>query len=154
MKRPLRNAALFVIAAALTVSLHAADGSSTPAGLPDAAGSVGRTLGALAFVVALFFGGVWLFRNWQRMLQSRSGSKLNVIEARSLGPRQAVYVLAYEQQRFLIGASAAGVSLLTELPDAEPSTAAANREGSVGPAFGQFLQHARKALLATGGGRS
>jgi flagellar biogenesis protein FliO len=85
--------------------------------LPDAAPSLVRVLGALALVIGLFLGGVWLFRNWQRLgVRRGSGPKLNVLEARSLGGRQSIYVIAYEQERFLLSATPAGIHLLSHLP--------------------------------------
>jgi flagellar biosynthetic protein FliO len=82
--------------------------------------SVVRVMGALAVVLALFLAGVWLFKNWRR-LASRKGAapKLNVLEVRSLGQRQAIYVVGYEQQRLLLASSSAGVTLLSHLPSAE-----------------------------------
>ncbi len=88
--------------------------------LPNAGLSLLRVAGSLALVLALFFGGVWLFKNWQRMAVGRGRTpKLQVMEARPLGPRQALYVVAYEHQRFLVAASPAGVSLLTHLPETD-----------------------------------
>ena len=110
-------------------------------GLPDVAGSVVRMLAGLAFVLALFFGGVWLFKNWQRVSRVKSKSKLNVFEARSLGPRQALYVVGYNEQRFLVAASQAGISLISALPEAaqEADTAPAVTNGA--SAFAQVLQN-------------
>lgn len=86
--------------------------------LPDVGLSLLRLVGALALVLAVFFGGVWLFRNWQRLIAGRAQRlRLQVLEARHLGARQALYVVAYDQHRFLVGASPAGLSLLTRLPD-------------------------------------
>ena len=80
-----------------------------------------RTVGALAFVVALIFGGAWAFRNMHRLRQTGSPQrKLHVLEAKSLGARQAIYVVAFEQQRLLIGSTAQGLTLLTHLPDGAP----------------------------------
>ena len=91
--------------------------------LPDVGMSLLRVLGALAFVLAIFLGGVWLFRNWQRLTIQRGRSpKLNVIEVRSLGGRHALYVVGYEQERFLLAASPTGVNLLSHLQSAEPGT--------------------------------
>ncbi len=110
--------------------------------LPDVGLSVLRVFGALALVLALFLGGVWLFRNWQRlMLQKGRAPKLNILEARPLGNRYALYVVAYEQQRFLIASSPAGITLLSQLPAAEPG----NGNGAGAPAahpvsFAQTLQ--------------
>jgi flagellar biogenesis protein FliO len=90
----------------------------TPA-LPDASFSVLRVFGSLILVVALFLAGVWLFRNWQR-LAARQGRapRLNILESRSIGGRQSLFVVGYDQQRFLVSSSPAGVQMLTPLPDA------------------------------------
>jgi flagellar biogenesis protein FliO len=85
-----------------------------------------RMLGALAIVFAVFFCGVWLFRNWQGLLRQRGvAPKLRVMEFKSLGTRQALYVVAYERQRFLISSSSAGVALVTSLPEADDETVSA-----------------------------
>jgi flagellar biosynthetic protein FliO len=87
--------------------------------LPDGGLSVLRVFGALALVIGLFLGGVWLFRNWERLARQHGHQpKLNIIETRPLGGRQALYVVEYEQERFLLASSPSGVSLLTHLPDA------------------------------------
>ena len=79
-----------------------------------------RLLGALAIVLALFFAGIWLFRNWQRLSHHEGqGPKLSVLETKSLGHRQALHVVAYEQQRLLISSTPTGLSLLTHLPTAD-----------------------------------
>jgi flagellar biogenesis protein FliO len=85
----------------------------------DIAGSIVRMLGALAIVFAVFFLGVWLFRNWQVILRQRgTAPKLKVLEVKSLGTRQTLFVVGYERQRFLISSSTAGIALVTELPEA------------------------------------
>jgi flagellar biogenesis protein FliO len=105
-------------------------------GLPDMGVSVIRMMAALAFVLAIFFGGVWLYRNGQRLAWRKTGApRLAVLESRTLGNRQAIYVVGYEQQRLLIGSSSAGLSLLAQLPPAE--TPAATPPGS----FSQTLQN-------------
>jgi flagellar biogenesis protein FliO len=98
---------------------QSAAGSLGPPPLPEAVPSLLRVLGALGVVLGIFLGGVWLYRNWQRLALPRGGRpKLNIIETRPLGGRQALYVVGYEQGRFLIASSPAGVSLLSHLPDA------------------------------------
>jgi flagellar biosynthetic protein FliO len=107
--------------------------------LPNAGLSLLRVVSSLALVLALFFAAVWCFRNWHRLtLQRTRAPKLRVIEARALGQRQALYVVAYEQQRFLVAASPAGLALLTRLPDgaAEEAPLAARA-----PNFTAALQH-------------
>jgi flagellar biogenesis protein FliO len=88
--------------------------------LPDTGASLIRVAGSLVLVIAIFLAGVWLFRNWQR-LSVRHGAtpKLNIIEVRSLGQRQALYVVGYQQQRMLLASSPAGIALLSHLPTVE-----------------------------------
>lgn len=109
--------------------------------LPDAGSSVLRLFGALALVIAIFFTGVWLFRNWQRFALRKGGvPRLSVVEMKSLGQRQAIYVVGYEQQRILLASSPAGVTLLTHLPasEEEPSSEPV-RQPSFAEAFRQVL---------------
>jgi flagellar biogenesis protein FliO len=75
----------------------------------------------MGVVVACFLGGVWLFRNWQRFtVRGARIPKLQVIESRSLGPRTGLYVIGYEQQRFLIATTPNGISMLSSLPPGSP----------------------------------
>jgi flagellar biogenesis protein FliO len=93
---------------------------ATTANLPDPSASLLRVFGALALVLGLFLGGAWFFKNWRRLATQRGQQpKLNIHETRSLGARQAIFVVGYEKQRFLVATSPAGVSLLSHLPDAE-----------------------------------
>ena len=90
--------------------------------LPQVGLSAIRALGALALVLAIFLGGVWLFRNGQRLAWRKTGApRLAILETRPLGNRFALYVVGYEQQRMLIGSSPAGISLLSQLPPAAES---------------------------------
>lgn len=93
--------------------------------LPDASGSVVRVLGALALVLALFFGGVWCFKNWQRLVRFKGPqAKLTVLEVRALDNRHAIYVVGYQRQRMLIGTSQTDITLLSHLPDEEAAETA------------------------------
>jgi len=107
---------------------------------PDLTASVLRLGGALALVLGLFLGGVWLLKNWQRLnLRKGVAPKLNVLEIKSLGQRQAIYVVGYQQQRLLLASSPAGITLLSHLPEAgeEPETAVTRL--SFAEAFQQVL---------------
>jgi flagellar biogenesis protein FliO len=96
-----------------------------PGALPDAGASVFRVFGALVLVIAIFLAGVWLFRNWQRFATRKTGgARLNLIEAKTLGQRQTLYVVGYQQQRMLLASSPSGVTLVSHLPDAEETAAA------------------------------
>jgi flagellar biogenesis protein FliO len=90
-----------------------------PLPLPSAGPSIIRVFSAFALVIALFFGGVWAWRNWQRFLPrtGRPAPLLDICEARSLGNRQTIFVVRYDRQRFLIAAGPSGVSLLSPLDE-------------------------------------
>ena len=106
--------------------------------LPEASFSVLRVFGSLVLVISLFLCGVWLFRNWQR-LASRNGNspRLNIFESKSMGHRHSIFVVGYDERRFLISSSPAGVQMLTPLPDAEAGEPV---ENSPMPNFAQALQ--------------
>jgi flagellar biogenesis protein FliO len=112
---------------------------------PEAGVSLLRVTGALALVLGLFLGGAWFFKNWQRLaLQRGQQPKLNILETRSLGARQAVFVVGYEKQRFLVATSPAGVNLLSHLPEAEAG-ATESPEKPAGPMpFAQALAQVLK----------
>jgi len=100
--------------------------AATASALPDMGSSVLRVLGAMILVVAIFLGGVWMFRNWQRLaVRQGTAPRLNIIEAKSLGQRQSIYVVGYQQQRMLLASSPTGVTLISHLPEAEEETVAA-----------------------------
>jgi flagellar biogenesis protein FliO len=125
--------------------------NALPSPAPDLGFSILRLISALIFVIALFLGGVWLFRNWQRLrFSKRALPMLNILEVKSLGGRHALYVVGYERERLLIGSSPGGINLLTHLPggDAEPtatSTAGA-AFGSPGETPQPFPQRLQAAL--------
>ena len=114
--------------------------------LPDAGPSVLRVMGALALVLGLFLGGVWVYRNWQRLtIQRGRAPKLNVIETRPLGGKHALYVIGYEQERFLLASSPAGVNLLSHLPSAEVKDASdETKPAAAAPSFAQALTQVLK----------
>lgn len=126
--------------------LAAAAGAAEPAPalpsapLPEVGASVVRVLGGLVFVLTLFFGGVWLVRNWQRVVVQRGQApKLHVLEVKSLGQRNALYVIGYEQQRLLLSSSPTGVTLLSHLPNAEAGEAASSAPPNFAAALQQVL---------------
>lgn len=116
----IRPAYFIAVLATAGLPASAADAVTVPAPLPDTGAALLRVAGALMLVFALLFGGVWLVKNWQRLaLRKGRAPKLRLLETQSLGGRQGVYVIGYEQQRFLVAASPTGVSLLSQLPECE-----------------------------------
>jgi flagellar biogenesis protein FliO len=113
--------------------------------LPDAGLSIVRVFGALVLVIGIFLGGIWLFKNWQRLAVQRGRApKLNVLESRSLGGRHAIYVVGYNQERFLISSSPGGVNLLSYLPTATEGEPDATAKNSPVPSFAQALTQVLK----------
>jgi flagellar biosynthetic protein FliO len=98
--------------------------SGMDSSLPDTGLSVLRVMGALILVLGLFGLAVWFLRRTQK-LGFRLGPtpQLRVLETRSLSYRHSLYVIAYDNQRFLVGASPGALSLLSELPPLDPATA-------------------------------
>src|SRR5687767_1199571 len=108
-------------ASAASTSLLSTNLPAVSPALPEASFSVIRVFGALVLVLALFLGGVWLFKNWQRLtLQRGRPSQLHILETRALGGKHALYVVGYQQQRLLIASSPGGVALVSHLPAADP----------------------------------
>ncbi len=138
MKRPACLLAVFVFG---LIHLHAADPDlAVPAQLPDTGAALIRVIGALLLVFSILFAGVWLMKNWQRLTMRKGNTrKLRMLEAQSLGGRQAVYVVAYEQQRFLVAASNSGISLLSHLPEMDVETLEKDTTNAP-PSFMQALQ--------------
>ena len=101
------------------------------ASLPDLGESVLRVIGALILVIGLFLAGVWAFRNWQRLtIHKRGAPRLRVLETRSLGHRNMLYLVGFEQHRLLLAASPGGVNLISQLPDETAAVPApVSREG-------------------------
>lgn len=145
---------LCACAASFNAAASVADTNSVagpPLPLPDAGVSVLRVFGALALVIALFLGGVWLFRNWQRLVVQRGRTpKLNILESRPLGNRHGLHVIGYEQQRLLIACSPNGVTLISQLPaaDAPKDTASAAVFHPSSEVFKQVLARALKPAAA------
>jgi len=107
---------------------------------PDMLGPVLRMGGALLLVIGLFLTCVWLFKNWQRLACRRGAlPKLSVLEVKSLGQRQAIYVVGYEQQRMLLASSPAGVVLLSHLPEEDAVKTVPATRFSFAEAFQQVL---------------
>lgn len=110
------------------------------ASLPDAGPSLLRVLGALALVLGLFLGGVWLVRSARfRGFARGRAARLNVLETRSLGARQALYVVAYGQERFLIGSTPAGINLVSHLAPGNESEADPSAQPASSLSFSQAL---------------
>jgi flagellar biosynthetic protein FliO len=108
--------------------------------LPDAGPSLLRVLGSLALVLGIFLGGVWLLRNgrFSNFARGRT-TRLNVLESRSLGSRQALYVVAYNQERFLIGSTPAGINLLSHLASSPEPEAELPSQATPNPSFSMAL---------------
>jgi len=121
-----------------TMALAEAVNAPSASPLPDMGVSALRVFGGLVLVLALFLGGVWLFKNSQRAIGRPNGvNKLRVVEVKSLGNRQSICVVGYGRQRILVGTSPAGVSLVSQLPEAS----AEDETKTAAPSFADALQN-------------
>ncbi len=135
----------WAISSAVAQTTNAASSPLTAPALPDASLSLIRVIGAFALVIGLFLGGVWMVRNWQRTGgQGGRTAKLSILETRSLGNRQAIYVVGYERERFLIASSPGGVNLLSHLATAAEGEPAGGTGGTPAPSFAQALTQVLK----------
>ncbi len=77
-----------------------------------------RLLGLLLLLLGLFAGFAWAVKKWRLLPQLRGSrqQRLQILETRPLGQRNSLLVIGYGEQRFLIGASNAGIQLLSQLP--------------------------------------
>jgi flagellar biogenesis protein FliO len=125
-----------LVSSAADLSTNSIVGNAAFSPMADAGVSLFRVTGALALVLGLFLGGVWVYRNWRRLARTRGAQpKLNVLEVRSLGGKHALYVIGYEQERLLLSASPTGVTLLTHLPEADAEAEDAAQSSSAGFSF-------------------
>jgi flagellar biosynthetic protein FliO len=137
------------------VLLSAAPGLDSPAAPTpgfDAGESFVRVFGALMVVLAIFFGAVWFYRNWQRVIRrSQGGVRLNVMEVRSLGNKQSLVVIGYGPQRMLLGATPSGISMLTHLPAEEAAEASQDVAApALPPASPSFMEALRQVVARKG----
>jgi len=142
---------LLILASGIALGAESAlGGGVSETELPSVGPSLARVLGAFAFVLMLFFGGVWVVRNWQRLVPRASGTPdLRVLEVKSLGARQSLVVVGYRKQRMLLAAAPTGVTLLTHLPEAEPgeeTVAATGAGGGTGESRREFVGAFREML--------
>ncbi len=87
---------------------------------PDMGGSALRALGALLLVLVLILAIAWLAKRYLRFLplphSPGKGERIQVLAARSLGPKRSVHLLEVEGRRLLIGSSDGSVNLLKDFP--------------------------------------
>lgn len=117
-----------------------------PPVVPDLGASLIRLIGSLGIVIAVLLAGVWIFRNWQRVfLRDARTPQLQILEARQLGQRHALYVVGYRDQRMLLAASPSGVNLLSHLPGGEAAPPSPASPAPVKEDFTSALQQALQA---------
>jgi flagellar biogenesis protein FliO len=93
---------------------------STPTPLPKQPSGTqdfGRVLGYLLLLTVLAGSGYYLFKNGFIFQKNAAGAlkKLQVLEMRSLGNRQFLVVVGYEEQRMLLGVTPGKIDYLCPL---------------------------------------
>lgn len=101
-----------------------------------------RVLGALIFVLGIFYWGAFILRNRvKRSGEQVIGSRIQILETRYLGNRMGLHVICYGKCRFLVGTSPNGISKVTDLPDLEDhehQILKDNTNASITSPFNQF----------------
>lgn len=78
-----------------------------------------RMVAAFAVVIGVLLFGAWAFRKSRFFSLYRAGpSQLRILETRSLGYRNSLFVVGYQHRRYLLAASSTRVNLVSQLPDA------------------------------------
>lgn len=93
------------------------DGKPTPQGQKQDAGPSGlRAFGSLVMVLGLAGASLWALKKYGKgRLPGTGGGKLRVEETLALGDRRYVSILDAEGERFLIGLTPQGISLISRL---------------------------------------
>lgn len=122
--RPAMRRWLPVLALLPVGLLLAADPATTTAaaaapGAPSMAAASIRMLGGLLVIIgAVMAGGRWLRRS--RLLGSwkTPQARLQIVETRSVGQRQALCLVACDQREWLLAVGPAGIQMLAPIPSA------------------------------------
>ena len=138
MKRSLVIMSLFFVKA-----LFAQEGGAPPkdSSVMDAFLNMFISLGVI--VVLLLFAGWFLKRMLNtKMTQANQGSRIKIIERRSLAPKSNLYLLNVGGKGLLVGESAAGLHTLMELPLDEEflKEESGEKKASTPFTFGQLMQ--------------
>jgi len=101
-------------------------------GAPEMGSASLKALGALGLVLALILLLAWLARRYLRFLPQGSGrgDSIQIVSARSLGPKRSVYLLEVEGRRLLVGSAEAGVSLLKDFAGSDSHIVTKVRDGA------------------------
>ena len=86
-------------------------GTSSPLG----AESLFQTVGGLLFILALIFGGAWLFKRYGSLPAGGKGL-VKVLGGASVGTRERVVLIEVENTRLLLGVAPGQVRTLHRLP--------------------------------------
>jgi flagellar biogenesis protein FliO len=117
--RAARTLALLALVCALPCALAAAQPSATPATfqVPQAAPDLGDVIPYFALLLVLAGGGIYLVKHGlpARGLRNAVERKLQISEMRSLGNRQFLVVVEYEENKMLLGVAPGKIDYLCAL---------------------------------------
>ena len=108
-----------------------------------------RMFGALITVLAIFFGGVMIFRKYGGLLQNKNAQgHLKILECRALNQRNALYVVDYQGERFLVTSGQQGTPAVTPLKETVAASMP-SQEGNQVSKKDDFEGEIRKAMHAS-----
>jgi len=84
-----------------------------------------QSVGALALVLAVFAGVVWLMKRFQDKVVPAKEGKMQVVQRLHLDSKNSVVEIKYGKQHYLIGVNANGMQRIAEvMPEKEEKHAA------------------------------
>lgn len=142
----------------LQAPLTLEDGKPTAGQQPEHGPSGLRAFGSLVLVVGLVGASLWALKKYGRgRLPGSGGGKLRVEETLALGERRYVSILEAEGERFLIGLTPQGISLISRLDAGEQEEATRSFDAALARQvdLGRPMPvREMEALLKQGGGES
>jgi flagellar protein FliO/FliZ len=143
MKTLLRSAASFGAAIFLSTSaLAQTSASAVQVSAPSATEGLLHSLLGLIVVVGLIFSAGWVMKRFRPVMQPRSG--LYVLGSTSVGTRERVVLVRYQDEVLILGVAPGQVSLLKAAP-------APLEEPNAAPATPVFVERFKAAMRSRRG---
>jgi flagellar biogenesis protein FliO len=102
--------------------------TASPASFPTPlAGTLARVLGSLAVITGTGASLAWWSRK-RRGIAGTTGSRIQVIASRAIGPRHQLVLIEVGERRLLLGTAPESVRTLADLSEVEPFAAQLLRE--------------------------
>jgi flagellar biosynthetic protein FliO len=107
-----------------------------------------KLVGALALILVIIYGSVWLLKRFSLGKTPGGGELISIVDRRFLAPKQALYLIKVGGKHVLVGSSEAGLTAITTVGEedlaAKPSAAGNAPAEST---FNRVLKQARQTFM-------